>query len=191
MRHLISFALVAAVLGSAAGCKKKGEDQAAAKPAEGSAAAQKPDPAARPIDPAANAATAKDIVETAKAAGTFTTLLKAIDAAGLTATFAGAGPFTVFAPTDAAFAKLPPKDLEELLADKTKLEALLQYHVVSGALDSKALATQKSLKTVQGGDLAVDAATGIKIGGAVVVTPDVVASNGVIHAIDTVLQPVK
>ena len=110
---------------------------------------------------------------------------------GSTATLGGAGPFTVFAPTDDAFAKLPPKDLDALLGDKAKLAAVLSYHVVPGKLVSKDLAAQKSEKTVQGGDLVIDASApaAIKIGAATIVTPDLDASNGVVHVIDTVLLP--
>jgi uncharacterized surface protein with fasciclin (FAS1) repeats len=193
--------LLAALALTAIGCKKKQADgQAAPKAGEGSgsdtsagsvaagsaasgsaaAGSATPDTTKPPVE-------AKNIIETAKSAGTFTTLLKAIDAAGLTDRLNGAGPFTVFAPTDEAFAKIPAKDLEALLADKPKLEALLQYHVVPGAVSSKDLATQKALKSVQGADLTVDTASGVKIGGATVVTPDIAASNGVIHVIDTVL----
>jgi uncharacterized surface protein with fasciclin (FAS1) repeats len=188
MKNVLVVLLLAATTISAGACKKKQtEPPAAQKSNEGSAAiatgsAAVVDPA-KPAEPAAT----KNLIETAKAAGNFTTLLKAIDAAGITTTLSGAGPFTVFAPTDDAFAKLPAKDLEALLADKTKLEKLLQYHVVAGALSSKDLATQKSLKTIEGADVALDVSSGIKIGDAKVVTPDVIASNGVIHAIDTVL----
>ncbi|HTR50688.1 MAG TPA: fasciclin domain-containing protein [Kofleriaceae bacterium] len=177
------------------GCAKKTQDQppAASKPAEGSAApsasapAANPTPAAEPAKP--DPAAAKNVLDTAKQAGTFTTFLKAVDAAGLTDKLSGGGPFTVFAPTDDAFAKLPPKDLDALLADKAKLSALLEYHVVAGAVSSKDLAAAKTEKSVAGADLAIDAASGLKIAGATVVKPDLVASNGVIHAIDTVLTP--
>jgi uncharacterized surface protein with fasciclin (FAS1) repeats len=188
--------LLAVLALGAAGCKKKQpDDHAAPKVAEGSdkisgsgssASGSAATGSATP-DTTKPPAQAKNIIETAKAAGTFNTLVKAIDAAGLTDKLSGAGPFTVFAPTDEAFAKLPAKDLEALLADKAKLEALLQYHVIAGAVSSKDLATQKAIKSVQGPDLAVDTSSGIKIGGSTVVTPDVPASNGVIHAIDTVL----
>jgi uncharacterized surface protein with fasciclin (FAS1) repeats len=185
----------------AIGCKKKQQDgQAAPKPGEGSGSETSSGPAAGGSVATGSAAAAsatpdpnkpptrgKNIVETAKAAGTFNTLVKAIEAAGLTDRLSGAAPFTVFAPTDEAFAKIPAKDLEALLADKTRLEALLEYHVVPGAVSSKDLVAQKAIKSVQGADLAIDTSSGIKIGGATVVTPDVAASNGLIHAIDTVL----
>lgn len=186
---------------AAIGCKKKQPDgQATPKPGEGSgsdtssgsvaggsAASGSAATGSATPDPAKPRTEAKNLVETAKAAGTFSTFVKAIDAAGLTEKLSGAGPFTVFAPTDEAFAKIPAKDLEALLADKPKVEALLQYHVIPGAVSSKDLATQKAIKSVQGADLVVDTSSGTKIGGATVVTPDVAASNGVIHAIDTVL----
>ncbi len=132
-----------------------------------------------------------DIVETAVTAGSFTTLVKAVQAAELVDTLKGPGPFTVFAPTDEAFAKLPPGTLESVLADKAKLTAILTYHVVAGKFMAKDVAelNGKSIKTVQGGELAVDTTNGVKVGGANVVKTDVEASNGVIHVIDTVLIP--
>ncbi len=195
MRLITSVSLVAAL--AFTGCKKKEGENASAKPTEGSSAPSQevaPTPGAEPakVDPAAAPAApdaAKDLLETAKANGSFTTFLKAIDAAGLASTFSGAGPFTVFAPTDEAFAKLPPPELEALLADKAKLEALLQLHVIPGAVASQDLGAQQSVKSVQGGELALDSASGLSVNGAKVTTPDVVASNGVIHAIDTVLVP--
>lgn len=131
----------------------------------------------------------KDIIETATAAGQFQTLAAAIEAAGLTATLKGRGPFTVFAPNDAAFAKLPKGTVEGLLADKEKLSAILTYHVIAGrvsAAEAKRLSTAKS---VQGGELAIEAANGIRVNGARVIAADVGASNGVIHVIDQVLLP--
>lgn len=183
------YASLAAVIASAglalAGCKKKSTDAPppTAKTAEGSAA----QPAA--AGTTAPPASAKNLLDTAKQAGTFTTFLKAVDAAGIGDKLAGAGPFTVFAPTDDAFAKLAPKDLDALLADKTRLEALLEYHVVSGNLSAKDLATAKAEPSVAGADLPIDASSGVKVAGATVVKPDLVASNGVIHGIDTVLTP--
>ena len=133
-------------------------------------------------------ATTHDIVDTAVAAGNFSTLVTAVKAAGLVETLKGAGPFTVFAPTDAAFAKVPKATLEGLLADKAALTKVLTYHVVAGkvmAADVKA----GHVKTVQGTDLAVATEGGVTVNGAKVVAADVAASNGVIHAIDTVLMP--
>ena len=133
-------------------------------------------------------ATTHDIVDTAVAAGNFSTLVTAVKAAGLVETLKGAGPFTVFAPTDAAFAKVPKATLEGLLADKAALTKVLTYHVVAGkvmAADVKA----GHVKTVQGTDLAMVTEGGVTVNGAKVVAADVAASNGVIHAIDTVLMP--
>jgi uncharacterized surface protein with fasciclin (FAS1) repeats len=130
-----------------------------------------------------------DIVDTAIAAGNFTTLVKAVQAAGLVETLKGPGPFTVFAPTDEAFAKLPAGTIEGLLADKAKLTAVLTYHVVSGAVTAADVAGLKSAKTVQGAELAIDTSNGVKINDATVIKADIKASNGVIHVIDTVLLP--
>jgi uncharacterized surface protein with fasciclin (FAS1) repeats len=132
-----------------------------------------------------------DIVDTAVAAGSFKTLVKAVQAAGLVDTLKGPGPFTVFAPTDEAFAKLPHGTLEAVLADKNKLTAILTYHVVPGKVMAKDVAglNGKTAKTVQGGELTVDTAHGVKIGGATVTKADIVADNGVIHVIDAVLLP--
>lgn len=130
-----------------------------------------------------------DIVDTAVAAGNFTTLVKAVQEAGLVETLKGPGPFTVFAPTDEAFAKLPAGTLEGLLADKAKLTAVLTYHVVSGAVTSADVAGLKSAKTVQGAELTIDTSNGVKINDATVIKADIKASNGVIHVIDTVLLP--
>jgi len=133
-------------------------------------------------------ATTHDIVDTAVAAGNFSTLVAAVKAAGLVETLKGAGPFTVFAPTDEAFAKVPKATLDGLLADKAALTKVLTYHVVAGkvmAADVKA----GHVKTVQGTDLAMATEGGVTVNGAKVVAADVAASNGVIHAIDTVLMP--
>jgi uncharacterized surface protein with fasciclin (FAS1) repeats len=132
-----------------------------------------------------------DIVDTAIAAGSFSTLVKAVQAAGLVDTLKGPGPFTVFAPTDEAFAKLPAGTLDAVLADKAKLTAILTYHVVSGKVLAKDVAglNGKAAKTVQGGELKIDTTAGVKVGGATVVKADIVTSNGVIHVIDSVLIP--
>jgi uncharacterized surface protein with fasciclin (FAS1) repeats len=134
------------------------------------------------------AAQAKDIVDTAVAAGNFKTLATALQAAGLVETLKGPGPFTVFAPTDAAFAKIPKADLDALLADKAKLTAVLTYHVVPGkvmAADVKA----GPVKTVQGGSLTVATMGGVTVDQAKVTATDIVADNGVIHVIDSVVLP--
>ncbi len=132
----------------------------------------------------------KDIVDTAVAAGKFTTLVAAVKAAGLVDTLKSPGPFTVFAPTDDAFAKLPPGTVDALLKDKAKLTAVLTYHVVSGNVGASQAMQMSSAKTVQGKDLAIKTSGGtVMINDAKVVMADVQATNGVIHAIDTVLMP--
>lgn len=131
----------------------------------------------------------KDIVDTAVAAGSFNTLAKALTAAGLIDTLKGAGPFTVFAPTDAAFAKLPAGTLEGLLKDKAKLTAILTYHVVPGKVMAADVMKLKSAKTVQGSSVMIDTMSGVKVDGATVVKADIACSNGVIHVIDTVILP--
>lgn len=129
-----------------------------------------------------------DIVDTAVAAGNFTTLVSAVEAAGLVETLKGEGPFTVFAPTDDAFAKVPKDQLEALLANKTQLTAVLTYHVVPGKVMSTDLEDGMMVKTVQGENLTIDT-TGPMVNDAKIVQADIVASNGVIHVIDTVLLP--
>lgn len=134
----------------------------------------------------------KTIVDVAVEAGNFTTLVKAVKAAGLAETLQGAGPFTVFAPTDAAFAKLPPGTIEALLADKEKLAAILTYHVVSGKVLAGDIVRTNGAKpaTVNGQAIDIVLRNGkVYVNGAQVVTADVAASNGVIHVIDTVLLP--
>jgi uncharacterized surface protein with fasciclin (FAS1) repeats len=130
-----------------------------------------------------------DIVDTAIAAGSFKTLVAAVEAGGLVDTLKGPGPFTVFAPTDEAFAKLPAGTVEALLADKTKLVAVLTYHVVAGNVSSADVAGLTEAATVQGGKIKIDTSAGVKINNATVIKADVAASNGVIHVIDTVLLP--
>ena len=139
----------------------------------------------------AQAATA-DIVDTAVAAGSFKTLAAALQAAGLVATLKGEGPFTVFAPTDAAFAKLPAGTVDDLLkpANKAKLVAILTYHVVPGKVMAAQAATLTSAKTVNSASLTIRATDGkVMIDNATVTATDIAASNGVIHVIDTVLLP--
>lgn len=133
-----------------------------------------------------------DIVDTAVSAGSFKTLVAAVKAAGLVDTLKGKGPFTVFAPTDAAFAKLPEGTIETLLKpeNKSKLVSILTYHVLPGKVGAGDIAGKKiSVSTVEGSMIAVDATKGVKINDANVVTADVAASNGVIHVIDTVIMP--
>ena len=131
-----------------------------------------------------------DLIETAAAAGSFTTLAKALEAAGLVETLKGEGPFTVFAPTDEAFAKLPAGTLDALLKDKKKLTAILTYHVVPGEVTSEQVAALTSAKTVNGKELSIATADGkVTVGNATVTQADVPATNGVIHVIDSVLLP--
>ena len=131
----------------------------------------------------------KDIVDTAMAAGTFNTLATALTEAGLVETLKGDGPFTVFAPTDEAFGKLPEDQLKAILADKELLTSILTYHVVAGKVMAEDVADLKSATTVQAQDVMVDTSNGVMIDTATVTAADIEASNGVIHVIDTVLVP--
>jgi len=133
-------------------------------------------------------AQAADIVDTAVAAGNFKTLVTALKEAGLVDTLKGPGPFTVFAPTDEAFAKIPKADLDKLLANKKKLKSVLTYHVVSGKVMSADVKPGK-VRTVQGERVTLSTKGGVMVDKAKVVAADVAADNGVIHAIDTVLMP--
>ena len=131
-----------------------------------------------------------DIVDTAVAAGSFTTLAKALTAADLVATLKGKGPFTVFAPTDEAFAKLPAGTLDALLQDKAKLKAVLTYHVVAGKVTAAQVVKLKKAKTVQGGSVTITVnGANVKIDDANVTKTDIETTNGVIHVIDSVLLP--
>jgi len=131
---------------------------------------------------------AADIVDTAVAAGSFKTLATALGAADLVGTLKGKGPFTVFAPTDEAFAKIPKADLDALLKDKKKLTAVLTYHVVPGKVMAADVKAGK-VKTVQGSEVTIATTGGVTVDKAKVVKTDIAASNGVIHVIDTVLMP--
>ncbi|MFO8124890.1 fasciclin domain-containing protein [Yoonia sp.] len=131
----------------------------------------------------------KDIVDTAIEAGSFTTLVAAVEAAGLVETLKGDGPFTVFAPTDEAFAALPEGTVEALLADPEALAAILTYHVVPGKVMSTDLSNNMMATTVNGADVTITTEGGVMVDGANVVTPDIEASNGVIHVIDAVILP--
>jgi uncharacterized surface protein with fasciclin (FAS1) repeats len=131
---------------------------------------------------------AKDLVDTAVAAGSFKTLAAALTAAGLVDTLKGKGPFTVFAPTDEAFAKIPKADLDALLKDKAKLTSVLTYHVVAGTVMAADVKAGK-VKTVQGSELTVSTSMGVSVDNAKVIKTDIVADNGVIHVIDTVIIP--
>ena len=152
-------------------------------------AAAGPASAAVQVDRGAPAAE-KNIVETAVAAGQFKTLASLLDQAGLVQTLSSNSRFTVFAPTDAAFAKVPQATLDALAKDKTKLRAVLLYHVAKGKLTASKVIKRKSIKTLNGDRLRVRVRTGkVYVGGARVITPDVLASNGVIHVINKVLIP--
>ncbi|MCU0698571.1 MAG: fasciclin domain-containing protein [Myxococcaceae bacterium] len=163
--------------------KKEPKAAEPAKPAEA-----KPAEAAKPA-----AEAPKDIIDTAVAAGSFKTLATALTEAGLIETLKGKGPFTVFAPTDEAFAKIAKKDLDALLKDKKKLTAVLTYHVVPGSIPAAEVLKLKDgtkVKTVEGREITVGIKDGkVKVDGANVVKTDVTASNGVIHVIDTVIMP--
>ena len=132
-----------------------------------------------------------DIVDTALSAGNFSTLAAALGAAGLIEALRSEGPFTVFAPTDDAFAKIPPQALSELLQpeNKAKLTAILTYHVVPGRVTSLEVANLNSATTLQGQTVKISKQDGVKINDAKVIAPDVEATNGMIHVIDTVLMP--
>jgi uncharacterized surface protein with fasciclin (FAS1) repeats len=141
---------------------------------------------------AAPAVMAADIVDTAAGAGKFNTLVAAAKAAGLVETLKGPGPFTVFAPTDEAFAKLPAGTVDDLLKpeNKDKLVAILTYHVVPGKVMSADLSGKETMaKTVQGGEVRIDAKEGVTVDGAKVTQADIAADNGVIHVIDAVIMP--
>ncbi|MGZ4928034.1 MAG: fasciclin domain-containing protein [Halobacteriota archaeon] len=135
----------------------------------------------------------RNIVETAIDAENFTTLVKAVQAADLVDTLTGPGPFTVFAPTDAAFSKLPSGVLDSVLKDKEELTKILTYHVASGKYTASAVKKMKSIPTVQGQSLKVEVHRlfhrGVKIDDAEVIHPDIECTNGVIHVIDTVMMP--
>ena len=133
-----------------------------------------------------------DIIDTAVAAGSFKTLAAALTAANLVDTLKGAGPFTVFAPTDEAFAKLPAGTVESLLKDIPKLTDILTYHVVAGKVMAADVVTMdgQSAKTVNGATLAISTKAGVKLNGnSTVVATDIACTNGVIHVIDSVLLP--
>ena len=130
-----------------------------------------------------------NIVETAVGAGTFTTLVAAVKAAGLVDTLTSEGPFTVFAPTDAAFAALPAGTVEGLLKDIPALTKVLTYHVVAGKVLAADVVKLTSATTVEGSNVTIDATDGVKINGANVVTADILCDNGVIHVVDAVLLP--
>ena len=182
--------LVPALAVAIAACSSAASPSAA--PTTAPAATPAPTTAAPSTAPPASAAAmTKDIVETATEAGSFKTLLTAVKAAGLVETLQGKGPFTVFAPTDAAFAALPAGTLDGLLKDPAALKKILLYHVVSGAVTADKVVGLTSATSVEGSPIAVSVKDGSVYlnDSAKVVTPDVMASNGVIHVIDTVILP--
>jgi uncharacterized surface protein with fasciclin (FAS1) repeats len=131
-----------------------------------------------------------DIVDTAMSAGTFTTLVAAVTAAGLADTLKSLGPFTVFAPSDEAFSKLPSGTVESLLQDILTLRKILEYHVVAGKVPAAEVVKLSKATTVEGSDVKIDASSGsVKVNDATVVTPDIETDNGIIHVIDSVLLP--
>jgi uncharacterized surface protein with fasciclin (FAS1) repeats len=130
-----------------------------------------------------------DIVDIAVASGSFDTLVTAVKAAGLVEVLKSDGPFTVFAPTDEAFAKIPEDKLNALLQDKEALTAVLTYHVVPGKVLAADVVKLDSVKTVQGQSVRIDSSSGVKVDDANVISTDIIASNGVIHVIDSVILP--
>jgi uncharacterized surface protein with fasciclin (FAS1) repeats len=130
-----------------------------------------------------------DIVDTAISAGSFKTLVGAVQAANLVSTLKGPGPFTVFAPTDAAFEKLPSGTLDSLLKDKPQLTKILTYHVVSGRVTAADVKKLTSAKTVEGQELSINTSHGVKVNNAMVTQADIMCDNGIIHVIDSVLMP--
>ncbi len=131
----------------------------------------------------------KNIIETASSNPDFSTLVTAIKAAGLVDTLSATGPFTVFAPTNEAFAKIPKATLDSVLADKKKLTSILTYHVVAGKVMSKDVAAMKEAKTLEGSEVKISMKDGVMINDAKVTSADLECTNGVIHVIDTVLMP--
>jgi len=180
-------ALALAIAACSAGASPSPAPTGASTPSPAATTAASPSSA-----PSASAdAMAQDIVETATEAGSFKTLLAAVKAAGLVETLQGKGPFTVFAPTDAAFAALPAGTLDGLLKDPAALKKILLYHVVSGSVTSDKVVGLTSADSVEGSPIAISVKDGTVYlnGSAKVVTPDVMASNGVIHVIDQVILP--
>jgi uncharacterized surface protein with fasciclin (FAS1) repeats len=130
-----------------------------------------------------------NIVEVAKDAGSFSTLLKAAEVAGLVDTLSTGGPFTIFAPTDDAFSKIPSETLNSLLADPEKLKGILLYHGIEGKVKSTDLSGKMNVKTLQGQEITVDATSGVKVNDATVIKADIMTDNGIIHVIDKVILP--
>jgi uncharacterized surface protein with fasciclin (FAS1) repeats len=190
-KTLLSFAVMATIL--LASCAE-GEKKADAGTTPNANDASKMEPAKTDTGKVAEVVAPKNIVETAIASPDHTTLVTAVKAAGLVETLSGAGPFTVFAPTNAAFAKLPAGTVESLIKpeSKAKLSGILTYHVVAGAVKAADLKDGQKIKTVQGEELTVSIKDGkVAINGANVTAADLASSNGVIHVIDAVLMPKK
>ncbi len=183
--------LVPALAIAIAACSSTASPSAAPTDASMPSVAPTTAPSESAAPSASPAAMSKDIVETATEADSFSTLLTAATAAGLVETLQGEGPYTVFAPTDEAFAALPAGTLEGLLADKEALKDVLLYHVVSGAVTSDQVVGLTSADSVEGSPIAISVKDGMVYlnDSAKVVTPDVMASNGVIHVIDQVILP--
>ncbi len=181
--------LVPALAIAIAACSSAASPSAA--PTTAPTATPAPTAAAPSTAPSVSAAMTKDIVQTATEAGSFKTLLAAVEAAGLVETLQGEGPYTVFAPTDAAFAALPAGTLDGLLKDPAALKKILLYHVVSGSVTADKVVGLTSATSVEGSPIAISVKDGTVYlnDSAKVVTPDVMASNGVIHVIDKVLLP--
>lgn len=177
------FALTLPALVAFTGCAQKDMSAPATPAAETPAAAE-----ADASEADASAATS-DIVDTAVAAGSFTTLAAALEAAGLVDTLKGEGPFTVFAPTDDAFAKLPAGALDNLLANPEQLKAVLLYHVVEGKVMAADVGGLSEAKAVSGAMIPIDTSAGVTVAGATVTQTDIETSNGVIHVVDTVMMP--
>ena len=190
MKRTIAF-LVPALAVAIAACSAAASPSAAPSTAPTPTAAPTAAGSPSSAPSASTAAMAKDIVQTATEAGSFKTLLTAVKAAGLVETLQGKGPFTVFAPTDAAFAALPAGTLDGLLKDPAALKKILLYHVVSGAVTADKVVELTSATSVEGSPIAIAVKDGTVYlnDSAKVVTPDVMASNGVIHVIDKVILP--
>jgi uncharacterized surface protein with fasciclin (FAS1) repeats len=176
----------------AAACSDDSDDSADAETDETTATteAESTDTSESNMTDSSESAPTSDIVDTAVAAGDFTTLATALEAAGLVETLKGEGPYTVFAPTDAAFEALPPGTLDQLLADPEALADVLLYHVVEGEVLAEDVVGLDSATTVQGSDVTITVeGESVRVNDALVTMTDVMASNGVIHVIDAVLLP--
>ena len=198
MKHLPSRLIATTMILALAACAAKSTptptppEPPPAEPAAPAEPVAEPAPEPAPAAPAAPATPTRDLIDTADELGNFTTLLKLIEAAGLTTALREEGPLTLFAPDDAAFAKLAAGELEKLQKDKKSLVALLNYHVLPGrAIKSVELGTMPTAKTAAGPELTIESADGaIKINGTVmVVKADVLTTNGVIHVVDFLLTP--